>query len=258
MARAPLWAMTDRELLKSVTALLEHPRPDREYLLRELERRLATWPATSHRSLATVLSRLNRRHTDRSRQSQRVDQLLVRLLHQVRGGTTRRLARECLSSSRLLRRRSAWRYFHSNGVGAKDAELLGMASPEADTMYIRLVASSSTTLRTVSVEHVLALSDSFYWRARVLESALAFDTQAVVRAAEDHPVEALLALHRTNRSDQIDLVRDLLLRHPDDVEVISGAIRAFATFRATDDLQAALEIGRGKLSRSNMEWLAEL
>lgn len=247
LTQAPAWATDDREMLAQLRRGFDHD--DRAAVIRELERRLAHWPAARHRAAALALQRAHERDDVPSRAAQRTDQLLVRLLHQVRGAQARRLALDCLSAPRRLRRRAAWRFFTVQGLDSVALEVLREADPEPDPMYVRLVAPNPEALKAVGLERALECVDSFYWRSRALQSALGVDVAAVRRSADDYPAEALFALRNAGRRDQLDLARGLLDRHGDAIDVLTNAIRCFAALQAYEELRTALARGHDLLAR---------
>jgi hypothetical protein len=209
-----------------------------------VRRRLASWSGRRHAWVAASLARLHGQHANRSDASRRPDQLLVRLLHQVRGSRARTLARTCLVADRLLRRRAAWAYFARHGLDPEAAAALASRDPEDDRDYIRFVTRAPAAVAAVSLERVLGVTDAFYWQSCAIATALSADPAAVRRVAGDHPAQTLVAIRNAGTPADLDLARHLLRAHGDDLDVLTSAIRCFAALRATDDLEPAVARGR--------------
>jgi hypothetical protein len=95
----------------------------------------------------------------------------------------------------------------------------------------------------------LATIDAFYWRGRVLETLLVAGCDAEIgAAAAAWPGEAIFAIRRAGRSDLAGLVGELLDEHPNDPEVITGAIQTFGIFGRTDDMLNAAALGERVLA----------
>jgi hypothetical protein len=249
---APVLALTDRQMMAALRTVFDGPQ--RRELLNELERRLTRWTTRRHGSVAEALARLHETHAAPSRASQRLDQMLVRFLHQVHGEDARRLARSCLRSGRLLRRRAAWTYLRRHGLDPESEAVFADTQPEKDRDYIRFVTVDPAAVRVVGLERVLELLDAFYWRARAIESALTSAPAAVRRVAHEQPAETLVALRNAGARGYVDLARELWRDHSDDIDVLTSAVRCFAALHATDDLEAAVAQARQLLAREQRWW----
>lgn len=249
---APVLALTDHQMMAALRTVFD--RPQRVELLNEFERRLARWPRARHDSVAKVLAGLHDKHSAPSRATQRLDQMLVRFLHQLRGENARPLARSCLLSARLLRRRAAWTYFRNHGLDAGSEAVFADTEPEKDREYIRFATVDPAAVRVAGLERILAILDGFYWRARAIQSALTSDRTAVRRVAHHHPAETLFAVRNDGALGNVELARELWRDHGDDIDVLSVAGRCFAALHVTDDLALAVAQARRLLAREQPWW----
>jgi hypothetical protein len=239
---APVWSTQDRALLTALEDTFAGH--DAQALLKELERRLELWPLSWHKRTAAALTRLNTSDDLTAQQAQWVDRAMLRLVPQLRGTAARELARTSLRSPRLLRRRAAWRYFTRQGSQRETIETLKQAHPERDKAFLEWLVVEPRLARFVELDLLLPQIDSYYWRARILATAIGVDRDAVVAISDLYPAEALTAIRWSNQSEDVAIVRDILKRHAHDVAVVTESIRAFATFQAFPDLDRALALGR--------------
>jgi hypothetical protein len=244
--RAPGWACDDAELIRRLSPELAGG--EREETLRELERRVVIWEPLRIAELAQALTALEERQREPGRAAQNVDRLLQRLLHRVSGAEP--LAMTCLLSGRNLRRRAAWRFYGRHGFDAEVASVLAeQLRTRVSVELLGLVAPNADVLRSVPLGSLLATIDAFYWRGRVLETLLVAGCDAEIgAAAAAWPGEAIFAIRRAGRSDLADLVGELLDEHPNDPEVITGAIQTFGIFGRTDDMLNAAALGERVLA----------
>lgn len=247
VARSATLGTSDHDLLAALRCAFDVPQ--RSQMLAEFERRLSTWPAGRHRRVAGTLSRLHDEHVDPGRAAQRVDRLLMRLLCQVRGVGARRLANECLRSSRITRRRAALRFFELNGLDPTSGAAVVEMEPSSDYHYLSLVRSDPDLMRAVGFQRIMDVTDSFFWRAQAIEVALTIDAAAVELLGEDYPAETIFALHRAQARDQEDLIWSLSRAHGDDLDVLACAIRCLGEFGATERLQVVVDQAEQVLSR---------
>jgi hypothetical protein len=247
VTNAPVWATSDAALLAALESVF--PEDNAQLLLKELESRLEVWPLGRHQSAAAVLTRLQTKHHLAGREAQWVDRATLRLLPRLRGTKARELARACLNASRLLRRRAAWRYFTLQGSQNESIRTLERAHPEKDKAFLEWLTVEPRLVRFLELDVLLRQIPSFYWRARILATAFRSDRDAVARIAARYPAETLTAVRWSNSTRELVLIRDILSRHGNDVSVVTEAIRAFATFHSTADLEHALAVGSGLLER---------
>jgi hypothetical protein len=249
LRHASIWVADDRELLERIEAAFEPGSESREELVRELERRLAAaaTPTLCHQTARTLAS-LERRYRAPGRQRVRVDQLTMRLLHQLHGSKARTIARRGLTSERLLRRRAAWRFFAVRGMDPGACVVLAATDPEPDKFYGRLVAFEPNALEAVGIARAMPCLEYFSWRARAIQSALTRGI-SVRDLLTVYPTEALYAVAETGDARHLGIVRDVLRQNEDSAAVIQGAIQAFAALRAHSDLDDALRRGRALLER---------
>lgn len=227
-------------------------RDDAQTVLKELQRRLETWPSKRHEQAADVLSQLHRREDLSAQEDQWVDRATLRLMPDLQGPTARVLARACLGSARLLRRRAAWRYFTRQGSQSETLKSLKQVTAEKDKAFLEWLVVEPRLVRSVELDVLLPQIASFYWRARVLETAIRVNRNGVAEVADTYPVETLAAIRWAGERKHVTLARGVLCRHGDDVSVVTEAIRAFATLHAASDLERTLEVGRGILRHDSL------
>lgn len=251
--RAHGWACNDAELVGRLGPDLAGA--EREETLREIERRIAIWEPVRIAGLCDRLADLEQRNRSPGRAAQSIDRLLQRLLHRVE--PARVLAETCLASNRGLRRRAAWRYLRRYGFGPDVAALLAeQLRRDAAPELVSLATRSADVLRRVPLGPLLARIEGFYWRGRVVETLLDSGLDGdVCTAAADWPGEAIFAIRRAGRRDLALLVSQLLDEHPDDLNVVTGAIQAFGIFGETEDMLRAATIGRQLLVEAEQRML---
>lgn len=244
---APTWATEDRALLTALELLLT--RDDAQAVVKELERRLEAWPTKRHEQTAVALRELHLKDNLSAQEFQRIDRAMLRLIPELRGATARELARTCLGSTRPLRRRAAWRYFTRQGSRSETLRTLKRVMAEKDKAFLEWLVVEPRLVLSVDLDLLLPQIASFYWRARVLETAIRVNRDAVVAVADAYPVETLAAIRWACQEKDIALAREIEGRHPADVSVVTEAIRAFATLHAVSDLERTLAVGRDILRR---------
>lgn len=246
---ASSWALTDDELLEKLDVGLQGAA--REQVLREIERRLTVWPTARQHALARALGRLEQAHRAPGRLAQDADRLLHRLLCAVTGKDASSLAAVCARSERLQRRRAAWRFYRGNQI---EPALASHLAEETDQLphpdLVRLVASDATILSQLDVPRLLSRVPQFYWRGRIVQTLLdARYDQDVRRLSGDYPGEVIFAVRRAGRPDLLRLVRELTEAHPEDPDVLNGAIQTFGIFGETREMLRLTETGRRLLTQ---------
>lgn len=242
--KAPVWALTDGQLLDRVTIGLRGQ--ERALVLGELERRMRDWSTSARERIAERLAALEAEHRRPGASAQDVDRLLQRLLRKLDEAAARRLADTCAKSTRLGRRRAAWMFYRAHGCGSEGA--LGVVSAvnagERHADLIHLAASDKAVLSRLDASGLLSQIPEFYWRGRAVMVLLeGYDGSAAPGLIDQYPGEVLFALRRLNRSDLVDLVHQALRTHPENPDVVSNAIVAFATFSRTEDLRKTANRG---------------
>ncbi len=247
IARAQGWALTDVELIARLDVALAGS--EREDTLRELERRLMIWEVPRLVELSSRLSSLEQRHRSPGRAAQSVDRLLQRLLHRIE--PARALAATCVVSDRLGRRQGAWRYFRRHGYDPAVESVLSeqLRRESLPDLLLSVAIRSPGVLRQVPLAPLLVRIKGFYWRGRALETLLGDAADAEVLAVAAYwPGEVIFAIRRAGRRDLLPLVRRLLDEHPDNPNVITGAIQAFGIFGQVEEMLRTAALGRGVLS----------
>jgi hypothetical protein len=246
VGRASGWACGDDELIGRLSPELAGA--EREETLRELERRIAIWESSTMAKLEEALTELEAGHREPGRAAQNVDRVLQRLLYRVSSAES--LAMACLCSGRNLRRRAAWRFYQHNGFDLDVADRLAeQLHTKVTPDLLSLAAQSVEVLRAVPLGPLMNKIDSFYWRGRVLETLLVAGRDADVGVAlTEWPGEVIFAIRRTGRIDLVGLVNQALDEHPEDPEVITGAVQAFGIFGQTDNMLKAAARGEGVLA----------
>jgi hypothetical protein len=254
--RAPGWALSDDELVDRVRTTLSSD--EREPVLRELSRRLPSWPISRHEELSQRLAALEATNRAPGKPAQETDRLLHRFLHQLASGTACHLAEACLESPRLVRKMAAWRFFGARELDIPTAKILAdHARPELRRELLRVIAVHPEVLRHLDVRNVLAQVGEFYWRGRLLQTMIEDGAdEAVIAIGADYPAEVIFAVRRAARQDLLEVVRVLVREHRDDPEVISGAIQTFGQFGANHDLMTAVDQGREMLARADRQYRA--
>jgi hypothetical protein len=240
--RSQGWALTDAELLARLDVRLAGR--EREETLREIERRVVIWEPALIDELCVSLSGLERRHRTPGRDAQSIDRLLHRLLHRIE--PARPLAGTCVESNRRARRQAGWRYFRRYGCDAAVEAVLGeQLGRNPLPELVRVATRAPDVLRQVPLTPLLERIDEFYWRGRVIETLLGAAADAdVLPLAACWPAEVIFGIRRAGRRDLVPLVARLLEEHPEDPDVISGAIQTFGIFGQTEEMLRAAEIGR--------------
>jgi hypothetical protein len=247
---ASAWALTDDELLEKLDVGLRSMA--REQTLREIERRMMVWPAARQRALARALSRLEQAHRAPGRLAQDADRLLHRLLCTLRGKDAAALAAVCARSGRLQRRRAAWRFYRGRQID--DPTLITHLATEADQLphpdLVRLVAGDAAILSQLDVSGLLSRVHEFYWRGRIAQTLLDARYDANVRLlSREYPGEVIFAIRRVGRRDLLPLVRELTEAHPNDPDVLNGAIQTCGIFGDVQEMLRLAETGRRLLKR---------
>jgi hypothetical protein len=254
--QARLRAYDDNQLLGHLDRGI--PKPERNSVLREIERRINEKPVDFREDLVVVLGRIAQRHVKPGPAAQETDRLLRRLLWQLPTDGARTLALSCATSNRLQRRIAAWRFYSTHGL---DAEARSAIAPTVETGYheflLKLVAHDGELLDRVGHERTLAAAPDAYWRGRVLETLLA-SGKTPVGLLESHPSEALFAIRRAEREDLDGLASWIFHANPSDPEVISAAIQAFGSLGLQAKLGDAVRAGQELLERvpePEREWM---
>lgn len=248
--RCQYWKLSDAEVLGRLEAILSDG--DRSGLLKEIERRLDGWSRMSERRLCAVLSRLETRYYLPGWEARAVDGVLQRLLHRMSTKSARSLAARCANSSRLLRRRAAWRFYRERGLDPEASALIQRhLGSTVDRELVSLAVSDPALVATIGLGPLLTVADGFYWRARVLESALAHGSVNLASVLDEYPAEVLFAIRRRGAMEQLGLVHEALSRYSDDPRVVTGAIQAFAAFQDAAGLESAEDAGRTILGRAS-------
>jgi hypothetical protein len=242
LASAPNWAIDDGELLARLDVGLAGA--EREETLCEIERRLTIWDVSRVDELSSLLGALEQRHRDPGSAAQNTDRLLQRLLHRLK--PARALAELCVVSDRRSRRKAAWTYFGIHGCDpAVESVLVEQLRRHPLPEVVSLAVDSPEVLRHVPLAPLLARIDGYSWRGRVLEALLVVGADAeVLSVAARWPGEVVFAIRRAGRRDLVHLVRRLLDEHPDDPDLICGAMQAFGIFGQTDELLRTAAIAR--------------
>jgi hypothetical protein len=122
---------------------------------------------------------------------------------------------------------------------------------------VRLVATEATVLRQLDISRLLARLDQFYWRGRIVQTLLdaGLDHDVALLAA-DYPGEMIFAIRRAGRADLLPLVRELTETHPDDPDVLTGAIQTVGIFGQTEEMLRASHTGRRLLATRRRQLLS--
>ncbi len=240
LSKAPGWALSDAELLSRVQVSLKGS--DRVLVLGEIERRLGMWPEQDQARVIQRLLELERENRAPGPPAQDVDRLLQRLLRKVNPAPARALATICARSDRLGRRRAAWRFFREHECNEDGSAEVARAfdSGERDPELLHLIASDSKVLKRVDRQELLASLPEFYWRGRVMMTLLEERDEATAKALSgEFPGEVIFAIRRLRRNDLVSTVQEVIEAHPDDPDVVSNAIIAFALFDRAPALHTA-------------------
>lgn len=245
--RSRLRAYADNQLLGHLKRGI--PKPERESVLREIERRIDDRGGDFREDLAIVLEHLSQCHTRPGPAAQETDRLLRRLLWHLSSNRARTLALTCAASSRLQRRISAWRFYGTHGL---DAEARAVIAPTAEIGFheflFKLVAHDGELIERVGVERTLTAAPDAYWRGRVLETLLATG-KTPVDLLKSHPSEALFAIRRAGRQDLHGMASQVVDSNRSDPEVISAAIQTFGSLCLETKLADAVRAGQELLER---------
>jgi hypothetical protein len=253
---ARAWALTDDELLGRFGVGLDGTA--REEVLREIVRRLTVWPSARQTELVRALSDLERAHRVPGRLAQDADRLLHRLLHLLTHDDAVSLAAICARSERLQRRRAAWRFYRGRRLAPGLASYLAEeADREPHPDLVRLVATEAIVLRQLDAPRLLSRIPQFCWRGRIIHTLLdAERDDDVAHLAGDYPGEVIFAIRRAGRADLLPLVRELTEMHPDDPDVLNGAIQTLGIFGQTEEMLRVSDAGCRLLAQRQRQMLA--
>jgi hypothetical protein len=248
LREARIRRVSDRELLAAVRRGL--PKARRQAILKEIERRLGFWSGREQRSLAYALNHLHRKHSQPGSTAQEVDQLLRRLLWQIRGKGARKLALDCIESPRLQRRMAAWRFYGHDGLDEAARTCAAKRAPEeSHTYFFQLVANDAELIDQIGLSVVLNGFQEFYWRGRVFQTYFSGGNQ-VDENATSHPGEAIFGIRRAERKDLIPEAARLMNENLLSLQVISAAIQCFGALGALPELAEAEAAGKRLLEEA--------
>jgi hypothetical protein len=188
--------------------------PDRQNVLDELARRLQAWPLSKHGPVAAALSGLAEEHAQPGAAAQQVDRMLARFVHRLTPAAAGSLARACVRSDRLARRRAGWRQYRRHGtdpmvVDVLTEELLQNAHRD----LLELAAMQAELLERAGLAFVLERSDEFYWRGRTLATAFGAALEVPDDLVARYPAEALFGLRRSERRDKLHRASTIFRDH---------------------------------------------
>lgn len=239
--QARIRGYSDRQLLIALRRGI--PKPERKGILGEVERRIREGPTSFEEGVVSTLTGLNERDAQPGPAAQETDRLLHRLLRHLQSKAARALALACAESSRLQRRRAAWRFYAAQGLDAS-ARTVAAASAKVEfpDQLSRLVAHDAELLELVGLESSLTRIEEAYWRGRVLETWLAAG-KPPPDLLPSYPSEALFAIRRAKRRDLLAHAIRLFQANRSDPDVVSSAIQAFGSLKARAAERLAVKAG---------------
>jgi hypothetical protein len=232
---ARIRCLTRQEILDRLRASPEDP--DESALLYRLEESdLATEDAARVSEIAIELANLEGLH---SRDRQRIDSRLKRLLRVLPAAFSNPIAWQLLGSKHRSRRDIAYRVLCRAGLTAAQAQdLVSQFRDTADQGALELVVRSPSVLGKVDVEYVLESLTEEYWRARAIQVLLDADKDTAVHLGSKYPFELAHAIGRSRNPAFVTCLRDLAAKHCPDLRFASICAWAYGRLGAADELNS--------------------
>lgn len=239
----------DAELVQMIGA--EDSAKTSPLILKEIDRRLADWPARQQRILARALERVHKDNRRPGPRAQAIDRVLRRFLWKISTRSARPLALECLESPRLQRRMASWRYLSHQGIEPPDRALLvSRSTSETHKYFWQLVAHDAAVIGKIGLAPAISAQGDSYWRGRVLQTVLASGRSPTRSIMSEYPWETIFAIRRTRRVDLISIAVQLFRHNRSNLRVVSAAIQCFGFLRAHPELEEAEAVALELLKNS--------
>lgn len=233
VSMARIRCLTRREILDRLRASAEDP--EESALLYRLEEcGLGTEDAAQLGEMTTELANLEGL---RSRDRQRIDSRLKRLLRVLPDEVSNPIAWQLLGSKHRSRRDIAYRVLCRVGLATAQAQdLVNRFRDTADQAALELIVRSPTALITVDIAYVLDSLAEEYWRARAIQILLDANKEMAIRFGSRYPFELAHAIGRSRNPSFIAHLRDLAAQHCHDLRFAGICAWAYGQLGAGEEL----------------------
>lgn len=233
VSMAQIRCLTREEILDRLRASPEDP--EESALLYRLEEcGLATEDAARVAEIATKLAKLEGL---RSRDRQRVDSRLKRLLRVLPDEFSNPIAWQLLGSKYRSRRDIAYRVLCRVGLTTAQAQdLVNRFRDTADQAALELVVRSPSVLIKVDIAYVLESLTEEYWRARAIQILLDANKEMAIQLSSKYPFELAHAIGRTRNPSLITHLRDIAAQHWHDLRFAGICAWAYGQLGAGNEL----------------------
>jgi hypothetical protein len=214
--------LTLDELLQALRRIEDAQAPS--LLIGEVQDRLRLLTAQQADRIAAVLSELSQETLNPAGRVA-VDRAVQRLLPLLQSTCGRELAAASLDSSRVLRRRAAYKFFRVHGLTEQARTVLRRQLQDGMLEAPDLISTDLELVAEFGLGRVLELAPGTYHRMRAIGIAMSFLPPGdVAEICLDYPQELVWAVHEGRRKEYLPHLLYLLDHHRSDVYLLNRIV----------------------------------
>jgi hypothetical protein len=177
-----------------------------------------------------------------SKQKANADRMLYRLLIQSPRDIALNIALLFLDSKRKARREIGLKVLQKNEITLDVAKILiKKFGQERQQKYLELIARNPRVVINLNVKYILKYLETFYWRMRVFEALINYNSDIGLKYSSQYPREFTHAVGRCKKVSLLGKLRELIDENQNDLEYISVYAWALMKIEAWEDIKLLRE-----------------